>query len=361
MALRPSSPRLSSDQARVDVVVVNYRTSDLTKRCLAFLESEKRLLPHLQVVVVDGGSNDGSAEELAIAVADPRYQQWVSVLPLQVNGGFGWANNQAISSLLQRSNPPEFIHLLNPDTEIEEGAVAHLLSYLKKHARVGAVSSQLLELDGSLTGSAFTFPTLRGEFCRGARTGLFDRILNVPPISIAATVAREVDWVTGASVMFRTEALKEVGLFDEGIFLYHEEIELMWRLRRAGWAIAFEPLSRVRHVGGAATGVHSRQTLAKISPRKPSYWYRSRSRLFALTRGRMVALLAYLIWIIGYTVWAVRRITGLTKGAKPVAHQFRDHVSFARPRRSDVIPAAPAWDERPRPVPTWMEWGFRDG
>jgi hypothetical protein len=161
--------------------------------------------------------------------------------------------------------------------------------------------------------------------------------------------------------MFRAEALREVGLFDEGIFLYHEEIELMWRLRRAGWTIASEPLSRVRHVGGASTGVHNRKSAGTTSPRKPPYWYRSRSRLFALTRGRKVALLAYFAWLIGYVVWAGRRGTGLAKGAKPVSHQFRDHLSFARPRRNDAIPAAPAWNDKARRVPTWMEWGCRDG
>jgi hypothetical protein len=358
---QPSTPRLSIDQSRVAVVLVNYRTADLTKRCLASLKSEKRLLPHLQVVVIDGGSNDGSAEVLAGAVAEPTYGEWVSVFPLQVNGGFGWANNQAISWLLQQPNPPGFIHLLNPDTEIEEGAVAHLLRYLKKHARVGAVGSQLLEPDGSISGSAFNFPSLRGELSRGARTGFVERLLRVRPSAIFPSEAREVDWVTGASVMFRAEALKEVGLFDEGIFLYHEEIELMWRLRRAGWTVASEPRSRVRHVGGASTGVRSGKSADRISPRKPPYWYRSRSRLFALTRGGMVALLAYFAWFVGYALWAGRRATGLARGAKPVSHQFRDHASFARPRRADAVPAAPAWNDKPRLVPAWMERGCGDG
>lgn len=344
-------------EADLAVVIVNYRTPELTKRCLAALRGERERLPKLRAVVVDGGSGDGSADELAKAVAYPLYSGWVTLLPLPINGGFGWANNQAISRLLQEPNPPEFIHLLNPDAEIEAGAVAHLLRYLKEHDRVGAVGSQLLETDGCLSGSAFNFPSLRGEVSRGARTRLVDSLLNVPSITISSK-ACEVDWVTGATVMFRAEALKDAGLFDEGFFLYHEEIELMWRLRRAGWTIAFEPLSRVRHIGGAATGVHSRETAGKVSPRRPPYWYRSRSRLFALTRGEMVALLAYGAWFIGYAVWAMRRATGLTRGAKPVSHQFRDHLRFARPRRGDAVPAAPAWDEKPRLAPTWME---RDG
>lgn len=341
--------------SKVAVVTVNFRTREMTKRCINALANERRRLPRLRAVLVDGGSADGSAEALANTVGEPSHLGWTSLLALDVNGGFGWANNQAITWLLQQEDPPEFIHILNPDTEIEHDAVALLLSYLLEHPTTAAVGSQLLELDGSLTGSAFSFPTLRGELSRGARTGLVDSLLKVPPVSIEASGPREVDWATGASVMFRVEALKEVGLFDEGFFLYHEEIELMWRLRRAGWTIAFEPRSRVRHVGGASTGVHSRKTEGYVEPRKPKYWYRSRARFFTLTRGRAVALLAWLMWLLGYAVWALRRLLGLAPGAKPFSHQLRDQLRYALPRRSDGVAAVRGWNEEPSALPAWME------
>ena len=111
--------------------------------------------------------------------------------------------------------------------------------------------------------------------------------------------------------MFRSSALRQSGLFDEGFFLYHEELELMWRLRRAGWTIAFEPRSRVRHIGGVATGMGSQNSADLIEPRSPAYWYRSRSRYFALTRGRPVAALAFMAWLLGYGVWFARRSLGM--------------------------------------------------
>lgn len=347
----------AGSSARVAVVIVNYRTPELTKSCLAALRAERAAFSNLTAMVVDGGSDDGSAQAIEKAVAAD-HSDWVSLLALRVNGGFGWANNQAISLLLDRSNAPEFIHLLNPDAQIEKNAVLSLLSYLKSNPSVGAVGSQLLEPDGSLTGSAFSFPSVRGEFARGARTGVIDRLLKVPPISIEASDSREVDWATGASVMFRTEALRQVGLFDEGFFLYHEEIELMWRLRRAGWAIAFEPRSRVRHVGGASTGVHSRKSDRPVEPRRPRYWYRSRTRFFALTRGRRTAVLAYLAWLIGYPIWALRRILGLARSAKPFSHQFRDHFRYAFPRNSDGLAAVRDWNDRRNGPPMWMERGW---
>ncbi|MGN6849287.1 MAG: glycosyltransferase family 2 protein [Sphingomicrobium sp.] len=341
----------------ITAVIVNYRTPDLTEKCLAALSDEKALLPRLKAIVVDGGSGDGSAERLSHHIATGKYFDWVSVLPLPINGGFAWANNEAICKLLQQSEPPPFVYVLNPDTQVERGAVQPLIEYLVDHPRVAAVGSQLLEPDGTLTGSAFSFPSLRGEFSRGARTGILDRIFRVPPISINAEEAREVDWATGASVMLRVDALRDVGLFDEGFFLYHEDIELMWRLRRAGWSVVSEPRSRVRHVGGASTGVHSRKSPERIQPRRPRYWYRSRARLFALNRGRAVAFLAYAVWFAGHLIWRLRRILGLAGRAKPVSHQLRDHALHALPRRTDGIPAIRGWNEK-RSKPAWMEQGW---
>ena len=210
-------------------------------------------------------------------------------------------------------------------------------------------------MDGSWTGSAFSFPTIRGEFSRGAGTGAIEKMLRVPPVAVRPTSAAEVDWATGASVMFRVEALRQVGLFDEGFFLYHEEIELMWRLRKAGWAIATEPKSRVRHVGGGSTGVHSRQVEAAVRRRRPKYWYRSRTRFFGLTRGRAAAYGAFSCWILGHAVWKIRHLAGLARSAKPVDHELRDHLANARPKRDDLIPAPMPALGPPSSSPAWME------
>ena len=333
------SPARSPGNANVAVVTVNYRTPELTLNCLAALARERELLPKLKAVVVDGGSGDGSAEALREEAARPQFRDWVTFIELPINGGFGWANNEAIIRLLQSADAPEFIHLLNPDAVIEKDAVAALVQYLEYDLQTGAVGSQLLEPDGSPAGSAFSFPTLRGEFSRGARTGFIDGFLRVPPVAVSATSATEVDWATGASVMFRAEALKQVGLFDEGFFLYHEEIELMWRLRRAGWKIVFEPNSRVRHVGGAATGVHSRKTEGRVKPRKPPYWYRSRTRFFALTRGLGFSVFAYLAWLAGYPIWGLRRVFGIGRVMKPFDHELRDQLVFGFPRLVDRSPS----------------------
>jgi cellulose synthase/poly-beta-1,6-N-acetylglucosamine synthase-like glycosyltransferase len=141
MSASPADPAA----ADIAIVIVNYRTPDLTERCLAAVKPERDLLPKLRAVVVDGGSGDDSAARLAEVVAKPDYAEWVTLLPLSINGGFGWANNQAILTLAGQSDPPEFIHLLNPDTEIAPGAVKALVGELLNHPRCGAAGSQLLD------------------------------------------------------------------------------------------------------------------------------------------------------------------------------------------------------------------------
>ena len=350
----------ASAGSKVASVVVNYRTAALAVRCVTALVAERAALPGWRVVVVDGGSADGSADRLREALRQAAYRDWVELLPLDINGGFGWANNQAMLRLMQGSDPPDFIHLLNPDTEIEPGAVTRLKDFLLARPEVGAVGSQLLEPDGSPTGSAFTFPSISGELARGARTAAISRLLGVRETALKPREQPcEVDWATGASVMFRVAALKDSGLFDDGFFLYHEEVELMWRLRRAGWSVWHEPASRVKHIGGAATGVHSRPSIGAPRPRRPAYWYRSRRRFFALTRGRVTALSAGLGWVVGHLLWRVRAALGLARKDGRVDRELGDQIRYSIvPRGDDCRHAAPAIDTPPGELPAWSRWGL---
>lgn len=334
----------------VAVVIVNYRTPDLAAGCVRSLLAERAALPNLQVVVVDGGSGDDSAERLAAALAAPELADWVSLLALPINGGFGWANNQAMLRLLQQQRPPDFIHLLNPDTEIEPGAIVRLAEHLHQHPRCGAVGSLLLDPDGSTAGSAFRFPSIGREFVRGCATPALGRVLGIAP-TMVEDPSVEPDWVTGASVMFRADALRDAGLFDDGFFLYFEEVELMWRLRRAGWSVAFEPQSRVVHVGGAATGVH----IAKVE-RRPAYWFNSRRRMFVRTQGRAAAAAAAMAWMAGRMLWKVRAGLGLARGRPTAAPETADHLQRSlRARPEDHRPAVAQWTDPPGTPPAWMD------
>ncbi len=349
LSLAPATPL----QPRVTVVIVNYRTDAYVARSLAALAGERATGIDFDVVLVDGGSGDGSAERLRALITDRAYSGWVSLLALSLNGGFGWANNQAILRILQSERPPEFIYLLNPDTVIEPGAISALLNLLRDRPRAGAVGSQLLEVDGHSAGSAFRFPTVAREFARGMATDKLSRLMGIAPQLIEPQSDCQADWVTGASVMLRSAALREVGLFDSGFFLYFEELELMFRMRRAGWQVWHAHDSRVMHIGGVSTGVGAHATESR-SP-YPAYWFRSRRRFFALAYGAGATRRANLAWLTGHLVWKVRCLFEPRVTANGVPGEWRGLLDHGiAPSHNDLTPAYSTWSDQPGIAPAWM-------
>ncbi len=333
--------------ASVAVVIVNYRTPDMTLACVAALANERSALPDLRAVIVDGGSGDGSAEAIRAGLTD---YDWVDLLPMAINGGFGWANNQGMLRLLQAPNPPDFIHLLNPDTLVERGAVTALLTAMADHPKCAAAGSQLVNPGGSLAGSAFRFPSIAREFFRGGQMNRVGQMLGVPDGIIRPTETTKVDWVTGASVLVRTEALRQTGLFDTGFFLYFEEVELMHRLSRAGWDVLSVPASRVMHVGGVATGMAD----AELHERDhiPDYMFVSRRRFFALTQDAASATRA---WLAGNRLLRIIKALGVNRD-RPSADAERagilKHGVAATP--FDRTPAITQVNDALGEPPAWM-------
>jgi GT2 family glycosyltransferase len=268
---------------------------------------------------------------------------------LATNGGFGWANNQAILALSREAAPPDFIHLLNPDTEITEGALTALVDELQRHPRCGAAGSRLLTPDGRTAASAFRFPSPGREFIGAAQSEQLGRMLGISSTVVTKEESVEVDWVTGASVMFRAEALRTAGLFDDGFFLYFEEVELMHRLHASGWTVRHVPRSTVIHVEGASTGIGAN---AADRPH-PAYWYQSRRRYFGLTGGGAAIVAANLSLLGGKAVATLKKLVGRPSASK--ACRTKDVLAQGIwPVGSDQSPSRPAWGDAPGRPPAWM-------
>jgi N-acetylglucosaminyl-diphospho-decaprenol L-rhamnosyltransferase len=317
----------------VAVVIVNYATPELTMRSVAALAGERGALPKLQVIVVDGGSPDQSATLLGRQLDAEDYRGWVSFLPLALNGGFGWANNQAILRLALESRPPQFIHLLNPDTEVTQGAVAALVDELLTRPDCAVAGSQLLNPDETFAASAFRFPSLGLEFVGAAQSEKLGRLLGLRPAVVESSQSGEVDWVTGASFMVRVSALQESGLFDDGFFLYFEEVELMRRLSRFGWSVRHVPTSRVIHFEGASTGLGA----ATAERPYPAFWYQSRKRYFGLTGGGGAVIASGLSALAGQALVTLKKLAG----RQPPSGAFRARDLL----RWGLLPSAA--DDRP--------------
>lgn len=338
---------------RVAVVIVNYRTPDMVIACLERLDKERVLLPSIQASVVDNASGDDSVAILSEKLGEPHFAEWVQFLPLPLNGGFGWGNNEAILRLLASDMPPEAILLLNPDTMIEPGAVAALVRDMESRPDAAAIGSQLVNQDGTLAGSAFRFPSISREFLRGLAIAKIGCLLGIASVLVPLGEVGPVDWVTGASVLIRTQALHDAGLFDSGFFLYFEEVELMHRFADHGWKCYHCPESRVVHIAGASTGIVDGQLAGKRAP--PDYLFHSRHRYFALTGGRFSAWLADVAWLAGvFCALAIGMVTPKRRGIDTSAERRALLRIGLGARRKDGRHARMSTTGMPGHPPAWM-------
>lgn len=224
----------------IGVAIVSYNTAPLLRRCLASVIEDTRG----PVLVIDNQSPDGSAELVRREFPSVRLRAESD------NRGYGAAANLAVGELGAR-----YVLLLNADTQLTRGAVEALAAYLDDHPAAAVAGPRLVTATGTYEPSAHRFPTplalLLQESGLRRLLGLTRRHEWRP---------RPVDWILGAALAIRREAFDAVGGFDEGFFLYQEEVDLCYRLRAAGWEIHYAPVATVRHVGGASTSQRAAET-----------------------------------------------------------------------------------------------------
>jgi hypothetical protein len=290
---------------KILVAIVNWRTADLTVDCLRSLSSEAAGLPDLRVVVTDNASGDGSVEKIQAAIEAGGWAGWASVKPLEKNGGYAYGNNGAIRPALSGADKPDYIYLLNPDTIAHPGAVRELAAFMEANSKVGIAGGRAENRDGSVRRSMFRFHSVPGEFENALRLGVVTRLLRrymyAPPVPEAPAPG---DWVSGASMMIRRQVFEQIGLLDEGYFMYFEETDFCFRAKRAGWEVWYVPQSRIIHLVGQSSGVTGAQRAAK---RRPRYWFDSRRRYFLHNYGITRKILADVAWAGGFAVFNLLR------------------------------------------------------
>ena len=290
------------DQPRVDVVIVSYNTSALLHACLSSLDACQ--LP-LRILVVDNASRDGSA-----AMVREQFPH-VELIALDANLGFAGGTNRGLRQIAHLPGvPAPYLLLLNPDTVVQPHAIESMVAFLEAHPRIGLVGPRLLNPDGTPQAAAFRFPTLLmlffdlfppGELLPGRLYGSwwhgrYPEERGTEPFAI--------DHPLGACMLVRQTTLAEVGPLDDRYFMYSEEVEWCWRIRRAGWAIWQVPRALVTHVGGAATSqfrhpmfVALWQSRDRFTAQYRPTWYLMLQRAIVragMLRLVLVAWLAYL-------------------------------------------------------------------
>lgn len=305
MSAPPSSDPIVASAGGHDreltVVIVNYRTPDLTLDALQSLAGEIDPEQHA-AVVVDNASGDGSAERIESGIAE-RGWTWARVVRSASNGGFSAGNNAGMDAARAR-----FYLLLNSDAYVRPGALAELLAAARAHPEAGIVAPRLEWPDGRAQISCFRYRSPASELIESAGTGLVTRLLARwdVPLHDQQDVARP-DWTSFACVLLREELRQAIGGMDEGYFMYFDDIDHCRRARRAGFEVLYWPRARVVHLRG---GTSPLKQASAARERLPAYYYASRSRYFAKFYGRTGLLAANLLWLIGRAISWSRELVG---------------------------------------------------
>ena len=277
------------DATRLAVVVVSWNVRELLAACLTsiFDELARTAGVSATVWVVDNASSDGSAEMVASQFPA------VQLIANADNRGFAAANNQALraagfESQMPAAQLPDFALLLNPDTTLEDGALRHWLNAAAAWPHAGVVGGALRYPDGAFQHSAFAFPTLAQIFLDffPLHHRLISSRLNgrYPRGWYEAGKPFPIDHPLGAAMLIRRQAILDVGIFDEGYFIYAEEVDWCMRMRAAGWPAICAPTAHIVH--------HEAQSTRQVhSPMFVRLW-ESRLRLFARHYGPIFNWLA---------------------------------------------------------------------
>jgi GT2 family glycosyltransferase len=281
--MSPSSPK-----RYIAVIIVNYGTAELAAAGIdSVLARTQDDLP-VEVHLVDNASPNGDAEALKRLHLERGWGPRVTLYLETENHGFGNGNNLVLKALADRKTPPWAVFLLNPDAQLDNDTIGTLARFLDAHPKAACVGAGIRKPDGTPVTAAFRFPGVLSEFARGASFGPISRLTGAWQVALSPDLAQtRVDWVAGAAVMIRFEALTQIGFFDPCFFLYYEEVDLMRRAGKAGWEIWYVPDAAAIHIEGAATGVRSN---ISDRPRRPAYWYRSWRMYFERSHGRLGAL-----------------------------------------------------------------------
>ena len=226
----------------LDVAIVAYRSRDMLRACLASLQAHAP--PRTRVIVVDNDSRDGTIEMIRSEFPE------VDLVPAEENWGFAAATNRAI----RRATGP-YVLALNPDTRLRAGTVERLIALMEEKPEVGICGCRLEREDGSFDHAARrSFPTPLSALAHFSGIGKRVDSGALAAYRAPEVVEGQVDAVNGAFMLIRRAALDQVGLFDEGFWMYMEDLDLCYRFDQAGWVTWYESTVAITHIKAGTSG-----------------------------------------------------------------------------------------------------------
>ena len=292
---------------KLKIVIVNFRTPDLTVQCLESLRGDVAAIGSSQVIVVENGSGDDSAEQIDAAIELHGWRDWVELLVLADNMGFAGGNNRGI----EHGEPAEFTLLLNSDTIVDAGCLVHCLECMESNPDIGILGCRVKSVDGSLQSMARKFPTpMRTIISAMGLPWRFPRLFKWADADDEgwdrATTTRDVDWLVGVFMLIRRDLIEKTGALDEDFFFYGEDIEFCHRAQRAGVRRHYDPTTAITHLGGGSSDPE------RLSAAKRSlHQWRARYLVQRKCYGRLAAAVVRTVDLI---MWGLRlcwlRLTG---------------------------------------------------
>ena len=236
----------------LSIIIVNYRTYDLTKQTIESVISKNHPF-EFEIYVVDNNSQDGSLEKLQNDFYNEIKNELIKFIPSQENKGFAYANNLALKQISSK-----YVLLLNSDTIIVDNCLEKCLEYLENHSEVGALGCKVVLPDGTLDKACRrSFPNVSVSFYR--MIGLSRIFPNSPRFGkynlcyLDDDGVYPIDCLVGAFMMVNSEAIKEIGLLDETFFMYGEDIDWCYRIKEAGWQIIYYGAAEIIHYKGSSS------------------------------------------------------------------------------------------------------------
>src|SRR5512133_3482843 len=269
----------------LSIVLVCWNNKSYLDACLQSLY-ETGLKYTFDIVVVDNGSADGSQQMLIT-----KYPE-VKIIQNASNAGLGKASNQGIEDTIGK-----YVLLLNNDTIVNGRSFDAMIEFLEQHPKTGAVGGKLLNPDGTTQAGYNYFSNLFQEFLVATRLGEFIRP-GYPAVMTAGEI-RSVDWMGSACVMVRRSALDKVGLLDEGYFIYGDETDLQYRLKKAGWDVYYLPEATTVHYGGRSMNRWGRR---KMVYRRKLIFYQKN---YGFGRTLALRILIFILSLFKLVIWGV--------------------------------------------------------
>ncbi len=238
----------------LSISVVNWNTKDILRNCLKSIYVSTHKIDY-EIFVVDNASSDGSPE--MVEKTFPK----VKLIRNKENLGFAKANNQVI-----KLGNGRYILLLNSDTIVLDEALDKMVEFMNDHPDAGAAGCRLLNSDGTLQVSASEFPRLFSLYWTNS---LLRRIF--PKKKVGAVISephfysrtQEVDWILGAAFILPKSVIKQIGSLDDEFFMYGEEVDLCYRIKKSGWKIYFYPEAKIIHLLGVSEKKVNDKTIAR--------------------------------------------------------------------------------------------------